>query len=148
MISINYQKLTADMLTRGKRRHHHEGKAEMAAMLLFSQGERTDSWAPPQSSSVPLKVCPEDLHGSTHLTLLFCMPTLTAPSILTSSHHPNPTVPFSISQLCTLPSSWNAQPPSVLGEFQVKGQIVILIQAHHIPVFIFVVVFSLHSFVP
>ena len=33
MISINYQKLTANMLTRGNGRYCHEGKAETATML-------------------------------------------------------------------------------------------------------------------
>ena len=67
MISINYQKLTANMLTGENRTHYHKGKSKTAVLLLlFSQGEdlvRILIPGPhPQFGSVPLEVWPGNLH--------------------------------------------------------------------------------------
>lgn len=89
MISINYQKLTANMLTAKNLRQHREGKTKRAVVLLYfrqgeDRGENPDFWAPPQICSVPLKVWPGKLHFNTHLRLLFCVLTLRTTSLLTA----------------------------------------------------------------
>lgn len=76
VISIIYQKLTANVLTSRNGRCCHEAKAEARAMLPLAlpprggRGKNSDSWAPPQSSSVPLKVWSGNPHVRTHLRLI------------------------------------------------------------------------------
>lgn len=112
MISINYQKLTANMLTGDNLRHYHKGESKATALLWqFSQREdlreNSDSWAPhPQVCWVPLKVWPGTLHFSIHRIVILQADSQKNffPDILTSPWYNSPF--FTVTPLfgqCPLP---------------------------------------------
>lgn len=119
MISINYQKLTANMSAGERLQHYQEGRSEAAAM--FSQGEdlgeNSDSWAPPPDPLIPLEsVRPGNLHFNTSRIIILHA------GFENNFSHPHLTLmELSFSPCCifepAVPSSWYVCPPSVPGKF-------------------------------